>query len=83
MDTEKAAELFEKNWFLRDREKPELTPAERQLVAAAMGPAPKRWHGAPDVGRMEETLAANPQVLDRIGENLLQVVAAMRGAVRR
>ena len=79
MDTEKAVELFEGNWFLRDREKPRLTPAERQLVAAAMGPAPKRWDGAPDVGRMEEILAANPQVLDRIGENLLQVVAAMRG----
>ena len=79
MDTEKAVELFEKNWFLRDREKPELTPAERQLVAAAMGPAPKRWDGTPDVGRMEEILAAEPQVLDRIGGHLLQVVAAMRG----
>ena len=79
MDTKNAVELFEKNWFLRDREKPELTSAERQLVAAAMGPAPKRWDGAPDVGRMEEILAAEPQVLDRIGENLLQAVTAMRG----
>ena len=73
MDAEKAVELFEKNWFLRDREKPELAPAERQLVAAAMGPTPKRWDGTPDVGRMKEILAAEPQVLDRIGEHLLQV----------
>ena len=79
MDTTKAVELFERNWFLRDREKPELTPAERQLVAAAMGPDPKRWHGTPDVERMEEILTGNPQVLDRIGEHLLQVVAGMRG----
>ena len=79
MDTTKAVALFERNWFLRDREKPELTPAERQLVAAAMGPDPKRWDGTPDVERMEEILTANPQVLDRIGEHLLQVVAGMRG----
>ncbi len=79
MDTTKAVELFERNWFLRDRRKPELTPAERQLVAAAMGPDPKRWDGTPDVERMEEILAADPQVLDRIGEHLLQAAVGMRG----
>ena len=47
MDTTKAVELFEKNWFLRDVEIPDLTDAERQLIMAAMGPEPKRWDGRP------------------------------------
>ena len=29
MDTTKAVELFERNWFLRDVETPDLTEAER------------------------------------------------------
>ena len=79
MDTTKAVELFERNWFLRDVETPDLTEAERQLIAAAMGPEPKRWDGRPDVERMGEILSDNPQVLDRIGKHLIQVVVGMKG----
>ena len=57
----------------------ELTPAEEQLIAAALGQAPQRWSGAPDVERMEEILAAERAVLERIGAQLLQVVIAMKG----
>ena len=46
---------------------------------AAMGPEPKRWDGRPDVERMGEILSDNPQVLDRIGNHLLQVVVGMKG----
>ena len=79
MDTTKAVDLFQRNWFLRDVETPDLTDAERQLIAAAMGPEPKRWDGRPDVERMGEILSDNPQVLDRIGKHLIQVVVGMKG----
>ncbi len=79
MDTTQAVDLFQKNWFLRDIEIPDLTAAEEQLTAAAMGPEPKRWDGRPDVERMREILSDNPQALDRIGSHLLQVVVGMKG----
>ena len=79
MDTTKAVDLFQRNWFLRDVEIGDLTDAEEQLITAAMGPEPKRWDGRPDVERMVEVLSDNPQVLDRIGNHLLQVVVGMKG----
>lgn len=79
MDTTKAAELFGKNWFLRDVERPEPTAAEEKFIAAAMGSEPKRWDGEPDVERMERLLVEDPGVLNRIGEHLLHVVVGMRG----
>ena len=79
MDTTKAVALFEKNWFLRDVETPDLTDAERQLITAAMGQDAKRWNGNPNVEQMEEILAADPRVLDRIGTHLMQVVVGMKG----
>ena len=79
MDTTKAVELFEKNWFLRDVEIPDLADAEEQLIAAAMGPEPKRWDGRPDVELMQKVLNENPQVLDRIGKHLIHVVVGMKG----
>ena len=79
MDTTKAVDLFQRNWFLRDVETPDLTEAERQLIMAVMGPEPKRWDGRPDVERMGEILSDNPQVLDRIGKHLIQVVVGMKG----
>ena len=79
MDTTKAVDLFQRNWFLRDVETPDLADAEEQLIMAAMGPEPKRWDGRPDVERMVEVLNENPQVLDRIGNHLLQVVVGMKG----
>ena len=66
MDTTKAVALFEKNWFLRDLEIPDLTDAERQLIATAMRPDPKPWEGSPDAELMARIVAAEPQVLDRM-----------------
>ncbi len=79
MDTTRAAADFRGNWFLRDEAKPDLTPAEEKLIVAAMGPAPERWDGRPDVARMQETLAAEPAVLERIGSSLLTAVIGKRG----
>ena len=79
MDTVKAVKLFHNNWFRRDAEHVALTLAEEQLIAAALGPAPQRWSGTPDVERMEEILADEPLVLDRIGAQLLQVIIGMKG----
>ena len=79
MDTTKAVDLFQRNWFLRDVETPDLTDAERQLIAAAMGPEPKRWDGEPNIERMEQILAEQPNVLDRIGKHLIHVVVGMKG----
>ena len=79
METTQAIRLFSNNWFLRNEEKTELTDAEQQLIAAAMGPEPKRRDGEPDVERMVRILAEEPRVLDRIGKQLLQVVVTMRG----
>ena len=79
MDTTRAVAEFRGNWFLRDEAKPDLTPAEQELIGAAMGPAPERWDGQPDVARMRETVAAEPAVLERIGSSLLTVVIGKRG----
>ena len=79
MDTTKAVDLFQRNWFLRDVEIGDLTDAERQLIAAAMGLEPKRWDGETNIERMEQILAEQPDVLDRIGNHLLQVVVGMKG----
>lgn len=79
MDTNQAVRLFSRNWFLRCAEIPELTSSEKEFIAAAMGPDPKRWVGAADVQRMEEVIAQEPAVIDRIGKHLLQVVVGMKG----
>ena len=79
MDTTEAVRLFRNSWFRRDAAHLELTPAEEQLIAAALGQAPQRWSGAPDVERMEGILAGEQSVLERIGAQLLQVVIGMKG----
>ncbi len=79
MDTTAAVKLFHNNWFRRDAEHVALTLAEEQFIAAALGPAPTRWSGAPDIERMKVILANEPSVLDRIGAQLLQVVIGMKG----
>ena len=79
MDTTEAVKLFRNNWFRRNEEHLELTPAEEQLIIASLGQAPKRWSGAPDVERMEGILAGEQSVLERIGAQLLQVVIGMKG----
>ncbi len=79
MDTKRAIAEFRGNWFLREQAKPDLTPAEQELIGAAIGPAPERWDGQPDVARMQETVAAEPAVLERIGSSLLTAVIGKRG----
>ena len=79
MDTRRAIAEFRGNWFLRDEAKPDLTSAEQELIGAAIGPAPERWDGQPDVARMQETVAAEPAVLERIGPSLLTVAIGKRG----
>ena len=79
MDTTESVKLFRNNWFRRNEAHLELTPAEEQLIAAALGRAPKRRSGTPDIERMKAILAAERAVLDRIGAQLLQVVIAMKG----
>ena len=79
MRADVAVALFQGNWFARGEEKLALTEAERDFISAALGPEPKRWQGTPDVGRMEEILAAKGDVLARIGERLVRVVVGMRG----
>lgn len=79
MDTAQAVGLFENNGFLRHEGKLYLTAAEREFITASMGPAPKRWDGEPDIGRMAEVLSVEPHVPDRIGTRLLQVLIGMRG----
>ena len=70
MDTRIAVRHW-KNWFPEDREPFELTSAELQFIAAAIGSVPRNWEGDPDMGWMDEILAAEPAVLDRIGSILL------------
>ena len=79
MDTSQATKLFRNNWFLRNEEKPALTGGEERFMAAAMGPQPERWRGAPDLREMRRILADEPGVLDRIGAHLLQVLVGMKG----
>ena len=79
MDCQRAVAEFRGNWFLRDVANPDLTPAEKELIGAAMGPAPDRWDGQPDMARMQETVAAEPAVLERIGSSLLTAVIGKRG----
>ena len=79
MDTSQATKLFANNWFLRHEERPALTAAEERFIAAAMGPDPERWKGAPDLQEMQRLLAAEPGVLERIGGHLLQVLIGMEG----
>ena len=79
MDTTQALRLFSKNWFIRGAEIPELTPSEKEFIAAAMGPEPKRWNGATDAVRMEDIVTQEPTVIDRIGKHLLSVVVGMKG----
>ena len=79
MDTTKAVKLFHNNWFRRNAEHVALTLAEEQLIVAALGPAPQRWSGTPDIERMNANLANEPSVLERIGAQLLQVVIGMKG----
>ena len=70
MDTRIAVRHW-KNWFPEDRESFELTSAEQQFIAAATGSVPRNWEGDPDPQRMDEILAEEPAVLDRIGSILL------------
>ena len=79
MDTTAAVKLFRNNWFRRNEAHVELTPAEAQFITTALGRAPQRWSGTPDIERMETILADAPSVLDRIGAQLLQVVIGMKG----
>lgn len=74
-----AVALFHGNWHLRGEEKLDLTNAERAFISAALGPDPRRWQGNPDMARLRQILAAEPQVLERIGERLLCVAIGMRG----
>lgn len=79
MDTRIAVRHWE-NWFPEDRESFELTSAEQQFIAAAIGSVPRNWEGDPDLGRMDEILAAEPAVLDRIGSILLhRLLLSRRG----
>lgn len=74
-----AVALFHGSWHLRHEEKLQLTDAESAFVSAALGPDPKRWQGNPDLARLRRILAAEPRVLERIGERLLKVAIGMRG----
>lgn len=75
-----AVELFLNNWFLRNLHRPDLTPAERELVRAAMGSNPSRWEAEAAPDKMIELIEANPDALGRIGDRLLSVLVGMRGA---
>ena len=70
---------FHNNWFLRNDERIELSEPEIAFIGAAVGPAPKRWDGAPDEERMAALLAEHPNVLARIGQRLLTVAIGKRG----
>ena len=70
MDTTNAIRHWN-NWFPKDQETFELTPAEEQFIAASIGTERRNWVGTPDIGRMEAILADETQVLDRIGSILL------------
>ena len=74
-----ALKLFQGNWFLRNEDILQPTPAELRFTAAAMGPKPAPWDGEPDVARMKAVLAAHPDVLDRLGSHLLATLIGMRG----
>ncbi len=70
MDTSNAVRHWN-NWFPKDQERFELTEAEEQFIAAAIGDNRRNWVGFPDVGRMAAILADEPEALDRIGNILL------------
>ena len=70
MDTTNAIRHWN-NWFPKDQESFDLTPAEEQFIAASIGSERRNWVGTPDLGRMEAILADESQVLDRIGSVLL------------
>ncbi len=77
-----AVKLFRENWFLRAARLSDLTAAEGSFIEAAIGEAPARWDGHPDLQRMAGILAEHPDVLDRIGSYLLTIVTGMRGCGR-
>lgn len=74
-----AIRLFQRNWFLREEQTPDITQTEGHFIEAAMGQDPGRWDGQPDLARMTALLTEHPDVLDRIGAHLLTVVVGMRG----
>ncbi len=79
MSDSPAIRLFQRNWFLREAQLPEITRAEGRFIDAAIGQDPGRWDGRPDLTRMAGILAEHPDVLDRIGSHLLTVIVGMRG----
>lgn len=86
MDRSTALRIFSGNWFLRNDALPALTPAEQDVVALALSPAPASFHGAandaaaatvaPDLAA---ALDAHPGAMARIGAPLLKVAITKRG----
>ena len=74
-----ALSFFRGHWFSRNEPVPQLTEVEIDLINAALGEAPKRWDGKPDMARLEEIVAAHPAACDRVGSRLLKVAVGMRG----
>ena len=79
MSDSPAIRLFQRNWFLREAQLPEITQAEERFIEATIGQDPGRWDGRPDLSRMTTIFAEHPDVLDRIGSHLLTVIVGMRG----
>ena len=79
MDALTALSLFHGSWFVRNEPRLVLQPNEENFVNAALGIAPKRWQGNPDLTRMARLLAEHPDVLERIGSRLLTVAISMPG----
>ena len=82
MATLSAEWVFQNNWFYRDSPKLDLTKTELLFIKAALGESPERWLASPDVSQMNEILASEPSVLDRIGERLMSVASGMRGTAK-
>ena len=74
-----AISLFHGNWSLRNEPRLNLSDKEQAFIGAALGQTPKRWDGEPDESRMDELLADDGDLLDRIGSRLLNVAIGMRG----
>ena len=54
-----ALSFFRGHWFSRHENVPDLTALEIDAINAALGEAPKRWDGKPDMERLVESFACN------------------------
>lgn len=70
---------FNGDWFTRNEQKLDPTDAERAMIRASFGETRSRWATNPNIAKMAEVLRDDPDVLDRIGQRLLNTIIGTVG----